>query len=336
MNNKICEKCHENKNIESFYLRKSSNKYDSVCRNCLAIDIKNKRNNNQTIMLKHKESMKKYYDNNREKLNIKNKEYHNKNKELLNKKSKEYYSLNAEKMKQDARIYKIELKDKIDSGLLKKPDIKDKQCTKCKLIKNVLEFTFRKNRNVYESVCKLCNRDRERLRRELFKNQINERRKEIKKPLTVEQKIKNSLRKRLYDLVTNRHVINKYVVLLGCTKKFLIEWFEYNFKLDENLDIKWDNHGSRWQIDHVRPCTIYNMENQEHQKECFHWTNLSPVLTEHNLTKGQNISLDDEKRQIDRIQEFLKLTEQYDKKEYKYSLGPIYFHLCENIDRDQV
>jgi len=47
----------------------------------------------------------------------------------------------------------------------------------------------------------------------------------------------------------------------------------------------WENHGE-WHIDHIKPCSLFNLLNEDEQKKCFHYTNLQPLWASENLSKG--------------------------------------------------
>lgn len=96
--------------------------------------------------------------------------------------------------------------------------------------------------------------------------------------------LRSNLNKRLKKGVKNNRTI-KYV---GCTISFLIKWFEFLF--DNNMTLK--NHGTYWHIDHILPCSHFNLENQEMIYICYNWTNLRPCNASENLLKGNTI--DDE------------------------------------------
>lgn len=42
------------------------------------------------------------------------------------------------------------------------------------------------------------------------------------------------------------------------------------------------NHGTVWDIDHQIPCSAWDLRNSDHQKACFHWTNLQPLFSKYN------------------------------------------------------
>ena len=49
------------------------------------------------------------------------------------------------------------------------------------------------------------------------------------------------------------------------------------------------NHG-KWHIDHIKPCSSFDLTKPSEQRECFHYTNLQPLWASENLSKGNRIS----------------------------------------------
>jgi hypothetical protein len=70
--------------------------------------------------------------------------------------------------------------------------------------------------------------------------------------------------------------------LYGCDLAWLTAWLEVQFK----PGMTWQNYGSIWHLDHVRPCVSFDLSDPQQQKLCFHWTNLQPLFAEENLIKG--------------------------------------------------
>jgi hypothetical protein len=95
-----------------------------------------------------------------------------------------------------------------------------------------------------------------------------------------------SFRHRINKLLKNKR---KNIKLLDCDRDFLIKWFEFNFELDSHLNMNLDNHNDLWHIDHVIPCAYFNMDDEDQQKKCFHWSNTSPLLKIDNLKKCHKI-----------------------------------------------
>ncbi len=303
MDTKKCKRCEEEKSLSEFHYRKNRNCYESNCRKCDAEKARERRKN-KGVKEKIKQSQKKYYEKNKKKLNETSRKYHNENKDKLKAYKKKYYQNNAEKYKEQAKIQRENIRKKALAGELEKPQLKEKKCTGCNETQKISNFTFRKTRNIYDSRCKTCNRDRERKRREMFNDKINARRRN--KVFTPQERIGRNLRSRVNSYVKHRTIRNTYLILLGCTKKFLFKWFEYNFKIDEHLGMNWDNYGNYWHIDHVTPCSAFDLKDKEQQQICFHWTNLCPVPGEYNLSKSAQIRPIDNIRQEIRIKQFLK------------------------------
>jgi hypothetical protein len=79
--------------------------------------------------------------------------------------------------------------------------------------------------------------------------------------------------------------IQKTLFLLGCTLEELQKYLQNQFKGEMN----WDNHGSYWEVDHIIPCSSFNLLDLTQQKQCFHYTNLQPLTVTQNRQKSNKI-----------------------------------------------
>ena len=52
--------------------------------------------------------------------------------------------------------------------------------------------------------------------------------------------------------------------------------------------MNWDNYGE-WEVDHIKPCSSFNLLNEEERKECFHYSNLQPLWKGDNREKHDKI-----------------------------------------------
>lgn len=99
--------------------------------------------------------------------------------------------------------------------------------------------------------------------------------------------IKRRLRGRVRDIV-RRGIISpkgvKYkssLVLLGCDVEFFKKYLESKFY----DGMSWENI-SGWHIDHIKPCSKFDLSKFEDQKVCFHYSNLQPLFEKDNLEKS--------------------------------------------------
>ena len=97
--------------------------------------------------------------------------------------------------------------------------------------------------------------------------------------------------------------------LLGCSISFLKEWFIYQFKLiDPNMTF--ENHGSYWEIDHVKPVASFDLKNEDDVKICFHWKNISPLQKDLNRKKSKNYTEQHLIEQRKRVDAFITYCEE--------------------------
>jgi len=100
-------------------------------------------------------------------------------------------------------------------------------------------------------------------------------------------KIGRTCRARQAELV-KRGLMNKGAhteELNGCSWKQLKEHLEQQFR----SEMTWNNYGTVWHIDHIKPVCSFDLTKQEEQLKCFHYTNLQPLLAKENLVKGSKI-----------------------------------------------
>lgn len=79
--------------------------------------------------------------------------------------------------------------------------------------------------------------------------------------------------------------IQSVIQLCGCSLELLKRHLEKQFK----PGMSWENYGKfGWHIDHVKPCSKFDLSDFEEQRKCFHFTNLQPLWVE-NLSKAARI-----------------------------------------------
>jgi hypothetical protein len=95
-----------------------------------------------------------------------------------------------------------------------------------------------------------------------------------------------------------------YDILLACYSSFLRKWIEFHFEFNKNMTFT--NHGEYWHLDHVLPVNTFDLTDEDHKKQCFHWSNLMPLEASANLSKHDNIDKNQIKEQNKRLKTFCK------------------------------
>ena len=240
----------------------------------------------------------KKYKNREERLAAKRR-YHHKNKDKINAKRRAKY--------------------------IKKPKSKYKNCTSCgKLLeKNYKNFRYiSKKNNIlrFRPLCRPCERklyskfvktprgrkikaERDKRykaspkgiaadkryydknRKEL--NRKNIQRRAIKRKTDPHTRIRDnlSLRMRLALKEQNLTKRNTTANLVGCSIPFLKKYLENKFQKGMN----WKNQGRYgWHIDHIKPCSKFDLSDPDQQKKCFNYKNLQPLWAAENIKKSNN------------------------------------------------
>ncbi len=96
-----------------------------------------------------------------------------------------------------------------------------------------------------------------------------------------EFKLRKNLRERLRNAIKGTRKSKPTMLLVGCTIDELKAHLEKQFR--DGMD--WSNYG-QWHIDHIKPCTAFDLLTPEAQLECFHYSNLQPLWASENMSKG--------------------------------------------------
>lgn len=192
----------------------------------------------------------------------------------------------------------------------------NKKCNKCEKdldITNFYKGVMIKNVQHYQSSCKICYKNAGRdyiqnnkeSRKEYRKKWNNDNIKRIKKYMNKydylnsdkkkdymksyqpkrnilekerrrndpNYKLSCSLRSKLIRAV-KENKINSALILLGCTI------FEFKQHLESQFlpEMNWSNHGTVWEIDHIKSISSFNLMILEEQKQCFHYINMQPLF----------------------------------------------------------
>lgn len=74
--------------------------------------------------------------------------------------------------------------------------------------------------------------------------------------------------------------------LLGCRFEEFIDYIKAQFKLGMTME----NYGKKWHIDHIIPCSAFDMTNESEVRQCFHFSNMRPMWAKANMRKGAKIT----------------------------------------------
>lgn len=125
------------------------------------------------------------------------------------------------------------------------------------------------------------------------RDEINARRRLLRPEYTrrkmredIHFKFRERMRLRIIKLLKPAKKSHKMIELLGCTTRDARKHIEQQFR----DGMTWDNWGLKgWHIDHILPCSAFDLTNPEDQKECFHYTNLQPLWWWENLSKSNKL-----------------------------------------------
>lgn len=97
-------------------------------------------------------------------------------------------------------------------------------------------------------------------------------------------RLTNTLRSRLSFAIKSpaQRARKKTEAMVGCSSAHLRSHIESLWR----PGMTWENYGPAWCIDHIRPCSSFDMLDPEQQRACFHYTNLQPLWTLENQRKA--------------------------------------------------
>jgi len=175
-----------------------------------------------------------------------------------------------------------------------------KYCGNCKLEKKFEDFGKCKHGKFgLNSHCKKCRKEYDIKNREKFLEYHKiKRQKEIEKfkeydkkykaankykirdynkkrwKCNIQHRIKSILRVRLHTLLKGDNKFKSAYKLIGCDIIEFRHYMESKFLPEMN----WDNHGNVWELDHILPCSKFDLTLLEEQQKCFHFSNYQPLF----------------------------------------------------------
>ena len=144
-----------------------------------------------------------------------------------------------------------------------------KKCSKCGKIKNVNDFhKIKQKKDGLQSNCKECTLEHrnKRLKSDPYFKLVQ------------------------YTRVRSITLLKNYSTSYQGKSKLLEfnnqqEFFDYFTPLLQP-GMTFENHGEVWEFDHIIPCALFDLNDEEQLKICFHHTNLIPLFKEENRSKS--------------------------------------------------
>lgn len=192
-------------------------------------------------------------------------------KECVDKKNKEWRENNTEAYKK--ALKKHTFKNKSKKAIYDK-EYRQKNIDKIKEYKRRQYIEYKKE--IDAGLREKQVKDKERYR-EYFRK---------RRETDISYKLRCAVRGRLRGYIKGKSVSKKVIELTGCNMEELRNHIESQFK----DGMSWDNYGgyrnNGWNIDHIKPCSMFDFTKEEQLKECFHYTNLQPLWWNENISKG--------------------------------------------------
>jgi len=69
--------------------------------------------------------------------------------------------------------------------------------------------------------------------------------------------------------------------------------------------MSWENYGDLWHIDHIIPCSSWNLQDEFENKLCWNYRNLQPLLSTDNQSKKDKFNEDDKIKYIESVKSIL-------------------------------
>jgi len=165
------------------------------------------------------------------------------------------------------------------------------KCKQCKEIKSLNNFFYSKHtRYRYFNIskkCKQCVYNESYFYKMKFRKKYGYSNEMNKRKNNVNILIGNRLRQRINQTLKNNIKSKSTMKLLGC----FIEEFKNHLQQTaiDNGYLDFDIHnysGQEYHIDHIKPCSMFDLSKPEEQEKCFHYTNMQILSAEDNLKKS--------------------------------------------------
>lgn len=98
-------------------------------------------------------------------------------------------------------------------------------------------------------------------------------------------RIRHCLRNRISKALSGVNKSKTTMQLLGCSIEDF--WIYLESKFESGMSR--ENYGKIWEVDHIMPIAIFDLSKPDHQRRCFHFSNLQPLFVKDNRIKKAKI-----------------------------------------------
>ena len=252
---KLCSTCKEYKSLSSYNTSKQTlDGYGYICKKCVSVYNKKYLANHKNI---RKQYDKQYYSNNIDKHKIYIEEYIEQNKEKIRLYQKQYDEDNNEKKKEYIKQYYVNNKEEKKSYA---KSYRKNNMTKIREYTKQYDKTHREEKNIYQNT---------------------------RRSNSLDLQLKDNISTYLNKTINKKMTTNKYLKLFGYNLDNLKNHLENQFK----PGMTWDNYGRKkgircWEIDHIKPVSLFNFTEDECIIECWSLNNLQPLWDDENRRKS--------------------------------------------------
>lgn len=95
-------------------------------------------------------------------------------------------------------------------------------------------------------------------------------------------RVRHNQRVRFVKFMKKERTTGRLADWIGCDWKTLVVWLEDAFE----PGMTWDNYGTRWHIDHVKPLAKFDLLDEKQAAVAWHFSNLQPLWAFDNMSKG--------------------------------------------------
>ncbi len=268
---KQCTKCGELKSLSEFSVdRRGKYGRTSRCKTCVA------------------KYSRKYYEKNKERVNVGQRKYYRENKKQIREKHHEWHKANsisvAKRKREDRRANPEKFAERNRRYVENNHDRVAEyhreyyEGNKEKILEYARDWYYKNKEKRTKQIkeYKLANREKfTEYNREYARNRAAE---------DIQYRLARNLRTRLRSAVKRNYRSGSAVRDLGCSIGELKGHLGKLF----NDGMTWDNYGV-WHVDHILPLSSFDLTDREQLLKACHYTNLQPLWAEENLRKSNKI-----------------------------------------------